>query len=99
MNLKWGYADDWTLMDYYDGQYKGHLPSLTVFLMHLLDLKGKLALQNNFIVKFVPLRERCEFWTREFGDWAEVQAMDCKADEIRGPEKEESDQKPDGRSC
>ena len=58
------------------------MPPCTIFLMHVLDLKGKLALQNDIVVEFIPLRERCEFRPRELGQWAEVQAVNCKEDEI-----------------
>lgn len=67
--------------------------------MHCLDPKSKLALQNHVIVEFVPLRERCKFWTWEFGDWTEVQAMDCNGDEICDPDKEQSAQNSGGRPC
>ena len=67
--------------------------------MHCLDPKSKLALQNDVIVEFVPLRECCKFWTWEFGDWAEVQAMYCNGDEIYDPDKEQSDQNSSGRPC
>jgi len=54
----------------------------TVNLMQSLDLKGELSLQHDVVVEFVPFCEGCKLWTRKFGDRAEVQAMNCDANEI-----------------
>lgn len=50
--------------------------------MHLLDLKGELALLDNIVVELVPLGERCESRSRELGQRAEVQAIDGQPHEI-----------------
>ena len=37
----------------------------TVFLVHLLNLKGELASQNDIVIEFVPFRDCGEFRARE----------------------------------
>jgi hypothetical protein len=67
--------------------------------MHFLDLKGELASQNDIVIELIPLRERCEFRSREFREGTEIQAIKYKTSEIRNPNKNRSCQDCDRRSC
>ena len=70
---KWGkrqkewLGGDWTKK----GAVAGDLPTITV--MQLIDLAAEFSFADNFIVGFIPPRERCQLGPGKGGEWAKVE--------------------------
>ena len=60
-----------------------------VLLVQLDDLEGVLAVQDDFVVKFVPLCQRGKSGTGDVGEGTEVEAVISDVDGIEGEQGEE----------
>ena len=54
--------------------------------MHVLDVKGELALAGDLVVDLVPSREGGKLGAGEFGKRVKVEAVGVEADEVEEPE-------------
>ena len=63
-------------------------PAHTILLVQLFYLESVTSLQNNVPVELIPERPSRKFWTREFGERAEVHAVDAPTDEVNSEEEE-----------
>lgn len=47
-----------------------------MFLVKLLELEEKLTALDDVVIRFIKTGNRCQFWTWDFGEWTEVQAVE-----------------------
>ena len=60
--------------------------SITVLIMHLLDLPTESIPLYHIVIKLVPPRRRREFRAREFGERGKVEAVDETVEGVDGCE-------------
>lgn len=75
-------TNNWPLRKLISGALQHWISILTIFIMKILQVEGKLTSFHNIVVKLVPRCCGSKFWPRKSRQRAEKQSVDCEAGSI-----------------